>query len=142
MLHARKAQEAERREEVEEAERNRERQSHLISCLEAAEKQYSKPWARATVDLLVDKAHANLHKFEGDRAKDRLQQLYDRVKEARSSRKRSAPDTEMTSFEMNQAKFRSAAISARKPVGAETGVDGRGESAVDGFGKPSDRFGM
>jgi len=114
------------------------RQESLMACLRAANAQYKKPWARTTIDLLMQHAHKRKHMFASAEHRDELQKMYDESNRAKNARKRAAPDSERTSFDLGQEKYAKAHVPARKPVGAELGVDGRGETSVEGintFGK-------
>lgn len=131
MNQKRRMQEVEQKAAEEEAVVNRMRQEGLMECLRVANTQYKNPWARATIDLLMQHAHGYKNRFEKFEHQAELQRLYDGVKEAKNARKRASPDSDRTAFELGQEKFAKAAVSARKPVGAELGVDGRGETAVE-----------
>ena len=110
------------------------RRSSLLSCLDVAFSLYRWSWAQTSTDILVFATHEARGRFSpGER--ERLQGIYEAVRDAKNRRKGVGSAKDMTSFEQGQAKYADAAISIRRAVGGpQGGVDGRGESCVHSLG--------
>ncbi|KAL6772190.1 CGL141 [Auxenochlorella protothecoides x Auxenochlorella symbiontica] len=97
------------------------RRSHLLDCLEAGRVVYRLPWARTSVDLLVDHFRQHVRCFL-PAEQDRVAAMIVFVKEQRAARRQgpSAKESnrDTTSFERASAAWSQATVSHRGKVGS------------------------
>ena len=125
--------------------------------MEAAHASYRWPWAQATIDQLVEAAHAVAAAKLSPAQQERLQRTYIQargvqqclrptvarcslarlaiwqVRDARTRRRAGGGGGgggDLTSFERGAARFAGAEISVRRAVGSGLGNDGRGEACA------------
>jgi len=92
----------------------------ITQCVEVAYSRYSMPWARTTVDILVNEAKEHIERFT-EACQKRLLDIWSKVKLASQKRKQASKEVkgDSNSFEQMRSKWESAAVSIRSAVGSE-----------------------